>query len=313
MAVSIRILKQILPQSLQARLRSGWETVSFYFEQLHSVDKEVLRRTLRELGLRPGEVVFVHAAYGQMRTIRATPLEIIEILCKVVGDAGTVVMPTFPMRGSSQAYLDRHPVFDWRRTPSMSGLLTEVFRRTAGIERSLHPTHPVAARGAAAAWLTSGHEHSRTPFDEHSPFHKLFLRDALILSLGRFDAMTFRHLADHLIQDRISYPIYCDRLTSARAIDKDGREHSIVTRGHNPNLHCNHQAVLDRMAREGLRRTAKVGRVPLSLVRARDYIETYHRCQREGLICYSLGTDHAAGRLVDGPRLPPKRKVAGPR
>jgi aminoglycoside 3-N-acetyltransferase len=285
----MRLLKQILPQAVQIRLRSGWKTVSFYRDRLCSVNKEVFRQALRELGLQPGEIVFVHSAYGQMRSIRATPLEIIEILCQVMGDAGTVVMPTFPMRGSSQAYLDQHPFFDWRRTPSRSGLLTEVFRRMPGTERSLHPTHPVAARGAAAAaWLTSGHEHSRTPFDEHSPFQKLLLRDAFILSLGHFDAMTFRHLADHLIQDEIRHPLYSDQSTIVRAIGKDGKEHSILTRGHYPNITCNHKIVLDRMSREGLRQTAKVGRVPLSLIRARAYIEAYHRCHLQGLICYSL-------------------------
>ena len=288
MAVSIRLLKQILPQSLETRLRAGWKTVSIYRDKLWSVEKEAFRRTLHEIGLQRGAIVFVHAAYGQMRSIRATPLEIIEILCQVVGDGGTVVMPSFPMRGSSQAYLDRQPLFDWRRTPSRSGLLTEIFRQMPDTERSLHPTHPVASRGAAAAWLTSGHEHSHTPFDEQSPFHKLLQRNAFILRLGRFDAMTFRHLADHLIQDQVPYPIYSDRPTSVRATGKDGKEHLILTRGHNPNITCNHQIVLDGMAREGLRRTAKVGRASLSLVRARDYIDAYHRCHQQGLIYYSV-------------------------
>jgi aminoglycoside 3-N-acetyltransferase len=305
----MRLLRQILPQSVQIQLRSGWRTVSFYRDRLCSVNKEVFRRALRDLGLQPGEIVFVHSAYGQMRSIRATPLEIIEILCQVMGDAGTVVMPSFPMRGSSQTYLDQHPFFDWRRTPSRSGLLPEVFRRMPGTERSLHPTHPVAARGAAAAWLTSGHEHSRTPFDEHSPFHKLLLRDAFVLSLGHFDAMTFRHLADHLIQDEIRYPLYSDRSTSVRAIGKDGKEHFILTRGHNPNITCNHKIVLDRMFREGLRRTAKVGRVQLSLVRARAYIEAYHRCHLQGLICYSLKADHLVPARADHPAGVSRKKL----
>jgi aminoglycoside 3-N-acetyltransferase len=292
--MKIHAAKRILPQRLGAKLESVLTKILDHREKRFSVDKRELQTALHGLGLKAGATVFVHSAYGQMRSIRATPSEIIEILCKVVGDAGTVVMPSFPMRGSSQAYLDRQPVFDWRRTPSTSGLLSEVFRRTAGCERSLHPTHPVAALGASAAWITSGHEHSRTPFDEHSPFHKLFLSDAFILSLGRFDAMTFRHLADHLSQDRISYPIYHDRSTSARAVDRDGKQWVIVTRGHNPDIQCNHQVVLERMTREGRRRMARVGRVPLSVLRVRDYIETYHRCQREGLIRYLLRTEPAA-------------------
>ncbi len=287
LAVNRPLLKRMVPQFLKARLSSGWKTASLYRDRFCSVDKEVLRRALLKLGLQSGEMVFVHAAYSQMRSIRATPLEIIEMLCQITGEAGTVVMPTFSMRGFSQSYLDRHPWFDSRRTPAQTGFLPEVFRRMAGTERSLHPTHSVAARGAAAALVTADHDRCRTPFDEHSPFHKLLERDAFILSLGSLTAMTFRHLADHLIQDQIPFPIYSDRETTVRLITRDGEERWMLTRGHNPNITCNHMVVLERMDREGLRRTGTAGTLRLSLLRARAYIEVYRRCHAERLIRYS--------------------------
>jgi aminoglycoside 3-N-acetyltransferase len=285
--VARRVLRYVVPRVFRARLISTCKTASAYRDRLCSIDTWGLTRALLELGLRPGEIVFVHAAYSQMRSIRATPLEIIEALCRVMGQAGTVAMPTFPMNGPSQTYLEHHPVFDWRRTPSQAGLLTEVFRRMPGTERSLHPTHPVGARGAAAAWLTAGHERSCTPFDEHSPFQKLLERDAFILSLGSFEAMTLRHLADHLIQGEIPLPIYSQRKTKVRLITREGKEHSMETQGHYPSL-TNHRVVLETMDREGLRRSGKAGRLQLALVRARAYVECYHRCYRQNLIKHSL-------------------------
>jgi aminoglycoside 3-N-acetyltransferase len=281
----LRPASSLLPQVTSNRLKRTWTKLQFYRNQgFSSVDKTEVRRALGEVGIREGDILFVHSSFDQMQSIRATPVEIVQILCDAVGVSGTIVMPTFPMSGLSQDYLDQNPVFDWRRTPSRAGMLTEIFRRMPGTERSLHPTHPVAARGPIAAWLTQGHECSLTPFDEQSPFQKLLQLDSNILRIGKFEAMTFRHLADHLIQNKIPYPIYTNDTKKTGAIGKDGKHYVILTKAHNPDIECSHGVVLDRMAREGLLKSAMAGRVPLTLVRVKQYIETYHRCHTEGLL-----------------------------
>jgi aminoglycoside 3-N-acetyltransferase len=294
------LLARVLPPVVKNRLeRSGNKLLSYYNARFSTVEKSALRRVLHEIGIRPGDIVFVHSSFDQMGAIRATPLEIIEVLCEAAGVSGTILMPTFPMTGSSQAYLDQHPFFDWHRTPSRSGLLTEIFRRMPGTERSMHPTHPVAARGAAANWLTEGHERSEAPFDEHSPFQKLFQLDALILCIGRFRAMTFRHLADHLFQDKIAYPIYRDQPTKVRAIGKDGGEYHIITKAHNQDLACDHQLVLARMAREGTLKTAELSRIPVAIVRVQTYVESYQRYYALGLFHHYIMSRQAIPRLGD--------------
>jgi aminoglycoside 3-N-acetyltransferase len=278
-----RALKSIAPGTSNRLKRSRQRLRSYYEDLFVAADKAELRCALRKLGIRAGDIVFVHSSFDQMRSVRATPAEIIEILCESVGESGTLAMPTFPMTGTSQEYLEHNRVFDWRRTPSRVGILTEIFRRMPGTERSLHPTHAVAARGALAKWLTEGHEHSETPFDERSPFQKLFQINAFILCIGQFDAMTFRHLGDHLMRDKVPYPIYSHRTMTVRLIAKDGGESRIVTTAHNPDLACDHRIVLIQMAREGILKTARVGRIPLSLVPVQTYIEAYHRYYARGL------------------------------
>jgi aminoglycoside N3'-acetyltransferase len=300
-----RLLHRTIPRSLERQLKTGWNSVLSYHDKLCSVDKKALRSTLEDVGVRSGEIVFVHSAYDRMRSIQATPVEMIEIFCESVGHAGTIVMPTFPREELYQIIKQggdcQHALFDCRRTPSYSGYLTEIFRRMPESERSLHPTHPVAARGAAAAWVTAGHERSRAPFDEHSPFHKLHQCNAMILRIGRFKqgAMTFRHLADHLIQDELPYPVYSEKSARVPVIGKDGKEHVLLTKALNRDLSCNHLRLLDRMAREGSLTTVKIGAVPLSMVRVQTYVEAYQRFYRQGVIRHyprsPAATSRAAG------------------
>ena len=83
----------------------------------------------------------------------------------MVGERGTVMMPTFSGGGRAYRYAKSAPApFDPERAPATAGTLPERFRRWPGVRRSLHPTHSVAARGPQAARLLEGHEKSETPF-----------------------------------------------------------------------------------------------------------------------------------------------------
>lgn len=226
-------------------------------------------------------IVFVHSSWSEMASLSTSPLQLLEALCQAVGEEGTVVVPTYPMRGSSDAYLARNPRFDSRKTPSQVGLLTELFRRMPGAVRSLHPTHSVAARGAKAIELTKGHELCDTPFDENSPFHRMYEGDALVLNLG-VQTVSFRHLADHLIQDSLDHEIYSSRRVQVLLVDERGRELWMETRGHNPEIECNYRVTLARLREEGGTTLVAVGSSELELIPVRSYIERYHRCYREG-------------------------------
>jgi len=230
-----------------------------------------------------GRIVFVHSSWSEMAPIARSPLELLTALGHAVGEAGTVVLPTYPMTGLSDTYLASNPRFDCRRTPSQVGLLSELFRRLPDTTRSLHPTHSVAARGMKAVELTTGHELCPTPFDENSPFHRMYEADALVLNLG-VRTVSFRHLADHLLQDSISHDVYSSRRVRVSLIDTEGTEHWMETRGHNPGITCNHGVVLDRMRQEGGTTVVPAGASSLELIPVRSFVELYHRCHREGVL-----------------------------
>jgi aminoglycoside N3'-acetyltransferase len=258
--------------------------------------RETLRTALERFEIRD-RVVFVHSSWTALSSLLTNWKDAIDLLSESIGRNGTLVMPTYPMLGLSQTHLDQHPFFDCQRTPSHAGLLTEIFRRLPDVRRSVHPTHPVAARGPRAVELTEGHERSSTPFDGNSPFHRMYEAGAVVLCLGVYN-MTFRHLADHLIRDALPYDIYADRVTRVRIIDCEGVEGHMETRGHNPLITCNHRIVLDRMRRGGgsrllrpLRRILLRGAVTdrrqvnglrVEWIPVRPYVALYHRCYRDG-------------------------------
>jgi aminoglycoside N3'-acetyltransferase len=141
-----------------------------------SLDRRVLdergfRELLSDLGFVPGATVMVHSSMDAIsrRAPNLGPIEIIHRLQQSVTPHGNLLMPTLPFSGRQKPYIDSNPVFDVRRTPSRSGLLTEVFRRLPEVTRSAHPVCSVAAWGPRAAELVGEHHHGRT-FGAKSPY-----------------------------------------------------------------------------------------------------------------------------------------------
>lgn len=158
------------------------------------VTQESLLSDLSALGLRSGHKVMVHAALSQIGWIEGGPEALIRALQKAVGREGLILMPTFnhgePFSPAGVGY------YDPRTTPSASGRLSDVFWRQMHVLRSLSPTHPFAAWGAAAAETISGHERTKT-LGPDSPLGRLTEQGGLLLHLGtRHGVSTVKHLAE---------------------------------------------------------------------------------------------------------------------
>lgn len=177
------------------------------------LDEKSFRALLQALGFRVGAAVLVHSSMDVLarRVPGMGPVRIIEILQELLGKEGTLVMPTLPFTGRQMPYVDSNPTFDRKRTPSKSGLLTEVFRRLPGVLRSRHPVSPVAAWGAHADQLTRDH-HLGTAFGETSPYWRLAQAGGLEIGLGTPFWATFSLL--HVAEEQ-------DPATRAFAYDFD--------------------------------------------------------------------------------------------
>ena len=141
---------------------------------LHRVTSRRLAADLRRLGLAEGDLVCVHSALNAVGYLVRGPDTVIDALFAVVGERGTVMMPTFSVGDSSYRYVkSAPPPFDPHQAIATTGALPERFRHYPGVLRSMHPTHSVAARGPSAEELLRKHEESETPFGDGTPYARL--------------------------------------------------------------------------------------------------------------------------------------------
>ena len=145
---------------------------------------------LRALGLPPGAVVVVHAAFSKVAPVEGGPSGLIAALERAVGTSGTVVMPSMSANDDE--------VFDPARSPCTGmGIVAETFWARPGVLRSGSP-HAFAASGPRAAAITAPHPID-VPHGLDSPVGRVHELDGYVLLLGvGHDADTTIHLAENL-------------------------------------------------------------------------------------------------------------------
>ncbi len=152
------------------------------------------------------EILMVHSSYDRMLPMyKGGPQDLIDELMAFCGQDLTLVMPTFVLGGrlyDKKQYFATHP-FDVMRTPSEMGLLSEVFRRTPGVMRSLHPTHSVCAIGPLAEQLTLNQHLATTRAGSGTPFEIMTLKPTAIVGLGveYYRCIAHTHTAEDILGD----------------------------------------------------------------------------------------------------------------
>ncbi|WP_274363021.1 aminoglycoside N(3)-acetyltransferase [Paenibacillus thermotolerans] len=148
-----------------------------------AVNLERLVQDLRHLGLQEGDQVLVHSSLSSIGQVDGGADTVIDALLSAVGpNSGTVLVPT--LTGTSNDSKLHPPHFHARASGCWTGKIPETFRMRKEASRSLHPTHSVAAIGADAVNLTTGHEDCWTPCGYGSPYYRLARRKGKILLLG---------------------------------------------------------------------------------------------------------------------------------
>ena len=175
------------------------------------VIKEEIVNELRRMGLQKNDVVMVHTSLKSMGYVCGGAQTIIEALIEVVGEEGTLMMPTQSWRNLDpeegvhweadesdwKLIRDHWPAYDKHITPTnIMGAVAEMFRQWPGSIRSDHPARSVCAYGKYAEYLTKDHDLSNI-FGEGSPIARLYELDGKVLLLGvGYDKNTSLHLAD---------------------------------------------------------------------------------------------------------------------
>ena len=179
-------------------------------------ESQRFQQQLIDLGLKPGDTVLVHASMKALNTAR-TPEEIIEDIQQVLGGEGTLLFPALTYESVNRD----QPVFDSETAEPCVGLLPSTFRKMPGVERSVHPTHSVCARGRLAHTLTVGHAMDDTAVGPHSPFMLLPVYGGKLLFIGDvLHACTMMHGVEDIVQ-----PPYIRRVKTRFTVNGQEREY----------------------------------------------------------------------------------------
>jgi aminoglycoside 3-N-acetyltransferase len=273
-----RSLKSKLHQAKQ-RLVQAWL----------SYDAADLHRALRRLGIAETDTVLVHSNFEPHSGFKGTPADLANAFATFFGDRGNLLMVSIPFRGTAYDHLALNKTFDVRKTISMMGLVTEMFRRRPGTLRSLHPTHPVLAAGKDAAWLVAGHEDCLYACGPGSPFEKFAQLGGKILFFDvGFGAITFFHHVEHLVKDQIPAPVYDDRLFEVPVVDAAGVKRTVKSYAYSKNLPRRAEKLEDEMRRRGTIRRGKVGNSRMLLVTAADVLACQTAMVKAGNYPYDI-------------------------
>jgi aminoglycoside 3-N-acetyltransferase len=175
------------------------------------------------------EILMVHSSFDTLLPMyRGNAKELLAGLIDFCGPNRTLVMPSFVMGGRSYdagSYFASKP-FDVRTTPSEMGMVAEIFRRTPGVVRSLHPTASVCALGPLARELTTDHHLSEKGLGPDSPFGVMTRRSTAITGIGveYFRCLTHVHAASQKMGD--AYPVKLRSITTpVTLVDYQGNRH----------------------------------------------------------------------------------------
>ncbi len=176
--------------------------------------RESLASGLRGIGLRAGDTVLAHSSLSSLGWVCGGPATVVRALLDVLGDDGTLVVPTQTGDNSDPALWRDPPVpeswwadirasmppYDARTTPTRGvGVVPETLRTWPGAVRSAHPQTSFAAVGARAAAIVDGHAPD-CRLGERSPLARLEEAEARVLLLGAgYESCTTFHLAEYRI------------------------------------------------------------------------------------------------------------------
>lgn len=160
------------------------------------VTRDEIYRGLWDTGLHDGDVVLVHSAMRTLGRVQGGADTVVSALLEVIGERGTLVVPTFTFIHE----VEDDPVIDPRSDPSEMGAITEAARTHPRALRSTAYRHSFAAIGRRAGVL-AGVDPALSVFDLRSAFGVMLALNAQVLMLGMtYGSCTSFHFAEWLCE-----------------------------------------------------------------------------------------------------------------
>lgn len=252
------------------------------------INKQSLQNDLRNMGLKPTDTVLVHSSMNSIGKVEGGADTVLDALCGYF-EPGLLVFPAL----SWTTVEEKPPVFDVMNTPSIVGLLPEMFRKRPGVLRSWNATHSVSALGRDASLFVADDHVDQTPCGPRSSWRKLVERDAVILMVGcDLTRCTFLHGVEEWcgIIGRVGQPV------QLKVTLPGGAEIPLATAPHAAMPSVNYWKIEEGLRQAGLMRTAAFGNAKTLVLRARELYAYTAGCLHinPGLFDEARGAEEAA-------------------
>ena len=156
-----------------------------------------LAEVLDSLSVPRGGILYVQSSTDWLARAGFDPAQTLATLRDWVRSSGTLVMPSYPFRVTHLEYLASRPRYDVRQTPSLVGLIPELFRRADSVHRSADPDFAIAAEGPDAEGIVDTDLGEPDPFGRNSVYERLLTRPATLVGLGvSLNTNSFIHVID---------------------------------------------------------------------------------------------------------------------
>ncbi|MEX2592075.1 MAG: AAC(3) family N-acetyltransferase [Anditalea sp.] len=178
--------------------------------------EDIIRSHLK---IEEGDTLMVHSSFGNMNA-GFSPQEAVDLLKKVVGPKGNILMPFYPT-GHAFYWIQQDHDFDVDQSKSCMGILTQVFKESEGVKVSPHPVKAMSVWGKDRDFLIESHHKSLYPYDKNSPYYKSsLLPNSKTMGLG-VEINSFLHSCEDLfLLDKSE--IYADQIFKGRVNYYDG-------------------------------------------------------------------------------------------
>lgn len=231
------------------------------------VTKKELIEGFEKLGIKKGDIVFVHSSLSSFGYVEGGALTVIEALKEIITERGILAMPSFPaFIGGEHGIAKNEIVFDVRISPTAMGKIPDTFWRLEKVKRSLHPTHSVAAWGKEKEWLIENHEKCLFSCGKNTPFYKMCQeKNSRILLIGVTHSS---NTTLHTIEDCNGAPTTSVEIFYPKVIDYSGRIITVPIHPHLPGL-LRRYHIMDEICKEnGIQSEVIIGKSLCKLIDA---------------------------------------------
>ncbi len=212
------VFTQKTGNTIHASLFKFKNKYTWFYRSLYGTtdDEDIFNHILKKLDGK-FDILMIHSSFNNMIPMYTGNLnKLISMIISYCERKNiTLVMPAFFDGTNYQAkeyYENGKHAFDVNKTISGTGLLSELFRRTANVKRSIHPTHSICAVGPLADKLVGSHHLADTTFGEGTPFFEMIKYRTMILGLGTEgdESGTQIHSAEDIMKEKFPITLYSD-------------------------------------------------------------------------------------------------------